>query len=210
MTPRFDQQLKNPFSRIPPPPPATSENITMTSARNQAAAMKREQAIRTTARIGGFCARHLLATLVMVSALCVLWTVTYFALLIWAAVSGGGLGGPASYPLGLLLALVGGTVVSLTLFLPATALAEWIAKRRGLPILAQIPISIAILAALCLLVVGIVIATGMQATFRGIASGFTLLFLAHLPPLGFYWWVAQSGPLFVSLYKRLRKPAEDH
>ena len=61
-----------------------------------------------------------------------------------------------------------------------------------------------------LIVVGIVIATGMQATFRGIASGFTLLFLAHLPPLGFYWWVAQSGPLFVSLYKRLRKPAEDH
>ena len=48
--------------------------------------------IRTAAHIGGFCARHLLATLVMVLALCVLWTVTYFALLIWAAVSGGGLG----------------------------------------------------------------------------------------------------------------------
>lgn len=172
--------------------------------------MHRGHAIRTTTRIGGFCARHLLATLVMVSTLCVLWTVTYFALLIWAAVSGGGLGSLASYPLGLLLALVGGTVVSLTLFLPATALAEWIAKRRGLPILAQIPISIAILAALCLLVVGIVIAAGMQATFRGIASGFTLLFLAHLPPLGLYWWVAQSGPLLVSFYKRLRKPAEDH
>ena len=175
----------------------------MTSARNQAAAMNRELAIRTAARIGGFCARHLLATLVMVSALCVLWTVTYFALLIWAAVSGGGLGSPASYPLGLLLALVGGTLISLALFLPATALAEWIAKRRGLPILAQIPISIAILAALCLLVVGIAIAAGMQATFRSGAAGFAMLFLAHLLPLGLYWWIAQSGPLLVSFYKQL-------
>jgi hypothetical protein len=201
MTPRFEQQLKNPFSRIPPP--ATSGNIAMTSARNQAAAMNREQAIRTAARIGGFCARHLLATLVMVSALCVLWTVTYFALLIWAAVSGGGLGSPANYPLGLLLALVGGTLISLALFLPATALAEWIAKRRGLPILAQIPISIAILAALCLLVVGIAIAAGMQATFRSGAAGFAMLFLAHLLPLGLYWWIAQSGPLLVSFYKQL-------
>jgi len=167
--------------------------------------MHREHAIRTAACIGGFCARHLLATLVVVLVLCVLWTVTYFALLIWAAVSGGGLGSPASYPLGLLLPLVGGTVFSLTLFLPATALAEWIAKRRGLPILAQIPISIAILAALCLLVVGSAMAAGVQASFRSGAAGFAVLFLAHLLPLGLYWWVAQSGPLLVSLYRQLCK-----
>ncbi len=167
--------------------------------------MHREHAIRTAACIGGFCARHLLATLVVVLVLCVLWTVTYFALLIWAAVSGGGLGSPASYPLGLLLSLVGGTVFSLTLFLPATALAEWIAKRRGLPILAQIPISIAILAALCLLVVGSAMAAGVQASFRSGAAGFAVLFLAHLLPLGLYWWVAQSGPLLVSLYRQLCK-----
>jgi hypothetical protein len=167
--------------------------------------MNREHAIRTAACIGGFFARHLLATLVVVLVLCVLWTVTYFALLIWAAVSGGGLGSPASYPLGLLLSLVGGTVFSLTLFLPATALAEWIAKRRGLPILAQIPISIAILAALCLLVVGSAMAAGVQASFRSGAAGFAVLFLAHLLPLGLYWWVAQSGPLLVSLYRQLCK-----
>jgi len=167
--------------------------------------MHREHAIRTAACIGGFCARHLLATLVVVLVLCVLWTVNYFALLIWAAVSGGGLGSPASYPLGLLLSLVGGTVFSLTLFLPATALAEWIAKRRGLPILAQIPISIAILAALCLLVVGSAMAAGVQASFRSGAAGFAVLFLAHLLPLGLYWWVAQSGPLLVSLYRQLCK-----
>ena len=164
-----------------------------------------------SARIGGFCARHLLATLVTVMVLCVLWTVTYFALLLWAAISGGGLGSPAGYPLGLLLALVGGTVVSLTLFLPATALGEWIAKRRGLPILAQIPISIAILAALCLLVVGSALAAGMQASFRSGAACFAVLFLAHLLPLGLYWWVAQSGPLLVSLFKQLCKlPAPIH
>lgn len=167
--------------------------------------MDREHAIRTAARIGGFCVRHSLATLVMVLVLCVLWTVTYFALLVWAAVSGGGLGSPAAYPLGLLLALVGGTVVSLTLFLPATALAEWIAKRRRLPILVQIPISIAILAALCLLVIGIAVAAGMQASFRSGAAGFAVLFLAHLLPLGLYWWVAQSGPLLVSFFKQLCK-----
>lgn len=167
--------------------------------------MDKEHAIRTAACIGGFCARHLLAILVMVIVLCILWTVTYFALLVWAAVSGGGLGSPASYPFGLLLALVGGPVASLTLFLPATALAEWIAKRRGLPILAQIPISIAILAALCLLVVGIALAAGIQASFRSGAVCFAVLLLAHLLPLGLYWWVAQSGPLLISLFKQLCK-----
>lgn len=168
--------------------------------------MNRNPTIRTAGRVGVFCARHFLATLVTVSVLCVLWTVTYFALLIWAAVSGAGLGSPASYPLGLLVALAGGTAVALVLFLPATALAEWIARRRGLPILAGIPISIAILAALCLLLVGAAVATGTQVSLRGAAAGFALLFLAHLPPLGLYWWVAQSGPLLVSFYKQLRKP----
>jgi hypothetical protein len=188
-----------------------SGNIAMMSLRNQTDAMEREHAIRTATRIGGFCARHLLATLVTVMVLCVLWTVTYFALLLWAAISGGGLGSPAGYPLGLLLALVGGTVVSLTLFLPATALGEWIAKRRGLPILAQIPISIAILAALCLLVVGSALAAGIQPSFRAGAACFAVLFLTHLLPLGLYWWVAHSGPLLVSLFKQLCKlPAPRH
>ena len=204
MTPRFDQQLKNPFSRIPPPRDLGKH---CPGIRPQPDC-RHGQGTRHPDRpriIRQLPVRHSLATLVMVLVLCVLWTVTYFALLVWAAVSGGGLGSPAAYPLGLLLALVGGTVVSLTLFLPATALAEWIAKRRRLPIFVQIPISIAILAALCLLVIGIAVAAGMQASFRSGAAGFAMFFLAHLLPLGLYWWVAQSGPLLVSFFKQLCK-----
>ena len=92
--------------------------------------------IQGAAQVGGFFGRHSVALLVTVAVACVLWTVTYFALLLWAAFTGGGLGSPASYPLGLLFVILAGTLASVTLFLPATALAEWFAHRRRLPILA--------------------------------------------------------------------------
>jgi hypothetical protein len=92
----------------------------------------------------------------------------------------------------------------LVLFLPSTALAEWFARRQGFPILAQIPLSVAALAILCLVVVGIASAVRAQPTLYGVSVGFGVLFLALLVPLGVYWWAAQSGPLLLSLFRRLR------
>jgi hypothetical protein len=166
--------------------------------------MNANQTIQTAGRIGGFCARHLLALVTTVAVACMVWTVTYFALLLWAALTASGIGGPLAYPAGLLFFFVATTAASLVLLLPATALAEWFTRRRGFPILAQIPVSVGFLALLCLVVIGIASAVGSPPTLDGVSVGFGILFLALLVPLGLYWWTAHSGPLLLSLIQRLR------
>lgn len=165
--------------------------------------MNGRQAIRTAGCIGSFCARHLLALCVTVGALCVIWTATYLGLLLWAIFAGGGIGGPLAYLAGLLFFFLVGTVASLVLLFPSTALAEWFARRRSLSICAQVPMSVAVLALLCLVISGVMAAIGSQPSFRGISVSFGMLFVAHLLPLGIYWWTAQSGPLLLALLRHL-------
>ena len=100
--------------------------------------------------IGGFAARHFVAMFVVVAGACILWTVAYFALLLWAVLSGGGVGGPLAFPVGLLLVLVASALAVVVLLMPSAALAERMARWLQLPILAQIPLSVGFLAALCL------------------------------------------------------------
>ena len=166
--------------------------------------MNRSKAMQTGVGISGFCARYLLALAVTVAVPCVLWTITYLVLLLWAIFTGDGIGGPLAYPAGLLVIVVAATVASAVLLFPSTALAEWIAKRRRLPIFAQIPISVAILALLCFIFVGVTALAGATQSFQGVSVGFGILFGAHLLPLGRYWWTAQSGPLLLALIKRFR------
>ncbi len=166
--------------------------------------MNGSQAIQSAVRIGSFCARHFLALTVTVAAACVVWTVTYFALLVWAMFTGGGIGGPLAYPAGLLFFIAATTAACLVLLFPSTALAEWFSRRRGFPILVQIPVSVVVLALLCLIAVSIASAVGSQPTLYGVSVGFGVLFLGMLTPLGLYWWAVQSVPLFVSLVHHLR------
>lgn len=98
--------------------------------------MSQVDAVKIAGRMVGFWARHLLAILVTVGAACVLWTVVYFVLLLWAMFLGGGIGSPAAYPIGLIFVAGAGAAIATALFLPATALAEWIAKGRKLSVLA--------------------------------------------------------------------------
>jgi hypothetical protein len=162
------------------------------------------RAIQTAGHIGSVCIRHCLALALTVLAACALWTITYFALLLWAVFSNSDIGGPLAYPAGLLFFFLASTVTGLVLLLPSTATAEWFARRRGFPILAQIPLSVAALAVLCLVVVGIASAVRAQPTLYGVSVGFGVLFLALLVPLGLYWWALQSGPLLLSIFRRLR------
>ncbi|HCN28394.1 MAG TPA: hypothetical protein DIT64_06415 [Verrucomicrobiales bacterium] len=161
--------------------------------------MNGNKVIQNAGRIGSFCARHFLALAVTVAAACVIWTITYFALLLWAVLAGGGIGGPLAYPAGLLFFIVAATAACLILLFPATALAEWFARRCGFPIVAQIPLSVAALALLCL----VASAVGAQPTLQGVLVGFGVLFLTLLMPLGLYWWAAQSVPLLLSLIQRV-------
>lgn len=161
--------------------------------------MNGNKLVQNAGRIGSFCARHFLALTVTVAAACVIWTITYFALLLWAVLAGGGIGGPLAYPAGLLFFIVATTAACLILLFPATALAEWFAHRCGFPIVAQIPFSVAALALLCL----VASAVGSQPTLQGVSVGFGVLFLTLLMPLGLYWWAAQSVPLLLSLIQRV-------
>ncbi len=166
--------------------------------------MTRSQTIQKAGRIGYFCARHFLAVVVTVVTACGVWTVSYFALLLWATLTDGGVGGPLAYPAGLLFFFVATTAASLGLLLPSTAIAEWFTRRRDFPILAQIPVSIVTLALLCLVAASVASAVGSQPTLHGVSVGFGVLFLALLLPLGLYWWAAQSVPLLLSLPHRLQ------
>ncbi len=171
--------------------------------------MKRNQALRTAVGMGGFFVRHLIAVLVTVVVPCLLWTITYLALLLWAVFTNSDIGGPLAYPAGIIVIIVAATVASFVLLLPSTALAEWLAKRRGLPILVQIPISIGILGSLCFILVAVAASVDTAPSMPGAAAVFGVLFASNLLPLGLYWWTAQSGPLLFSLWKLTRKNQED-
>ena len=149
--------------------------------------------IRMASRVGFFCARHFLALLLTVLAGCLLWTATYFALLLWAAFTGSGLGGPLAYPAGVFFFLVAGAATGLVFLFPATVFAEWLTRRLRLPILIQIPLSVGFLALLY-----------WAAGGFHLSVVFGVLFLSLLLPLGLYWWVAQSAPLAGSLLRLLR------
>ncbi len=171
--------------------------------------MSGSHAIQTALGVSGFFIRHLLALLVTVAVPCVLWTLVYLALLLWAIFMGGGIGGPLAYPAGILVIVVAATVSSLVMLLPSTVLAEWLAKRRGLPVIAQIPISVAVLAVLCFVSIVVAISVDAAPSFGAGAIGFGALFIGQLFPLGLYWWTAQSGPLLLSLWRLIGKKAED-
>lgn len=158
----------------------------------------------TLGKISAFFLRHAIATTAIVLVSCALLTAGYVVLLMWAMVAGGDPGGALFYPAGLLVCLAGGLSLSLLVFFPCTALAEWIAKRKALPFLFQIPISAGILAAACLL---FAIVTGIarrQATLEHIVFGSAIPLAMLLLPLGFYWWIAQSGPLLHRVYRRIQ------
>ena len=146
-------------------------------------------------RTAGFCARHSVALLVTVGVECGLWTITYFALLLWAMCAGGGLGSPATYPLGLFSIIVAGTLDCAALLLPSTALAEWYQRRCGYGTLALLCVALTCLSFL---------ACGWVFSARLATATSAVLFLLHLLPLGLYWWVVQCGPLLLSLLRKLR------
>jgi len=164
------------------------------------------QAVRITGAIGSIVARHALATAVTVIAACVVWTVTYLTLLFWALVTNSGLGSPLSYPAGLLFIALISLAGSLILLLPSTALAELLAKTFRLPILAQLPISLAFLALLCTIAAFSTVATASVPLILDPWKQAALLFLTTLVPLGVYWWTVQCIPLLIALFRKLSKP----
>ena len=145
-------------------------------------------------RIAAFLFRHAVAVAGVVLAGLLLWTFVYFALLLWALIVGGGIGGPLAYPAGLLVVLGMSLSASLALLFPATAIAERLGKRLRWPVLAQIPLSVGVAGAIC---VSISLLSMPGEFAKGLQTA-AILWAANLLPLGLYWWIAQSGPLILS------------
>lgn len=163
------------------------------------------------ATIASAAIRHAVASFATIAAACAIWTGAYAALLLWAIVSNSGLGGPLAYPGGLLFVAVTAAVACLVLFFPATVAAEWICRRRSLPILAQIPVSVAVLAALCSAEGAIVYSVTSAMPFGASLSSFIVwLFLLSLLPIGFYWWIAEAAPLVRAAINRIRAPRVEY
>jgi len=150
----------------------------------------------------GFFFRQLFASFVVVAVGSLIWTAIYISLLLWAVFSNSGIGGPLAYPAGLLFVVVASAVSVLVLLFPSSATAELIARRRNLPVLLQIPISVGFLALFCLGVVGIARLLGSKSIdTTGFFATAGIIFAVELLPLALYWWMAQGGPVIMAIVK---------
>jgi hypothetical protein len=156
--------------------------------------------VRLASRVGGFLLRHALAVAVSVAAPCVLWTAVYFGLMLWVMVFGGDPGGPLAYPAGILTFFMGALAASVLVFFPVVGAAELVARRRGWPVLAQLPLSVGGLVVVC---AAVAVATGEVKGAGADASVFACLLGLGLIPLVLYWWVAQSLPLVADVARRV-------
>jgi hypothetical protein len=160
--------------------------------------------MRVAGIIGSFVARHAVAAGAVFVVGCVLWTVTYFALLIWASVTGGGMGSPAVYPVGLMLLLAGTAAVTFLLFLPATLVGEVLCRLRSWPTLAGIPVTLALFSVLAVFWSSVAhdLPAFEKVEFWRLTAG-TILTLAI--PLGVYWWAAEFPHIVWDLVKTVRR-----
>ncbi len=153
--------------------------------------------VRKFLRGSGFLIRHGIASVLTIAIPCLLWIVVYFACLLWAILWNEPLGGPLALPAGILFFFVTFVIAVTTALFPSVALAEWIGRKRDWPILAQIPLSITLMAAIA----------GVFSLFSNVEvalAGFLLLLI----PLGIYWWIAQSGPLLLSGWRWMKRRAK--
>jgi len=159
--------------------------------------------MRRVGIIASFAARHAFAAGAVFLVGCVFWTLAYFGLLIWAAVTGGGMGSPAVYPIGLVLILVGTTVSSLLLFLPSTLGGEAMCRLRTWPTVVGIPVTFALFCMLSFLwsAVAHLVPALEEPQVWSLALGIILIMAV---PLGLYWWAAEFPHVLWDIVRAVR------
>jgi hypothetical protein len=138
-----------------------------------------------------FAAKHAVAAAVVVGGITILTATSYFALLIWAALTGQPLGGPLAFPFLVLFALAASVVCVAVILLPTTALTEWMCLKRDLRVAIQIPLSVACLGAY-VLVGALLMALLSEGSLAIATKNAAIVFVMLLVPLGAYWWSMQS------------------
>jgi len=160
--------------------------------------------MRTVGVIASVAARHAFAAGAVFVVGCVFWTVAYFGLLIWASGTGGGMGSPAVYPIGLLLLLAGTAAVSLLLFLPATLGGEALCRFRSWPTVVGIPVTFALFTMLSFLwsAVAHLVRAFEEPQVWSLALG---IILTMAVPLGLYWWAAEFPHIIWDVVRAVRR-----
>ncbi|HUR82136.1 MAG TPA: hypothetical protein VM733_15325 [Thermoanaerobaculia bacterium] len=144
-------------------------------------------------RAGGTFARHLVAGAVVVVTCIALTIVAYAALLVWAVFTHGGLGGPLTLPVLLVLMLAAAVGAVLLVLMPVVALTEFLCHHlRRTRLLFEIVVS-ALLLTVSVLIVSLVAghfrgATPAESLQAGTIAAAILLLL-----LGEYWWASQAA-----------------
>lgn len=143
-----------------------------------------------------FLARHG-AFLVLVAVLgCLLWTAIYLALLAWAVVTGGGIGGPLAWPAGILAVLLACVAFGLGVTVPACGAAAFLRWRCGWPRMAEIPLSF---------LAGALLWLGWASLFKGgvvppLEFAVSLLWMPL--PLGAWWWLTEGPGALWDAFRR--------
>jgi hypothetical protein len=157
---------------------------------------------RAALRIGAFLLRHLVAVPVLTLVLCLGWVLVYLVLLVVAAVTDSGIGGPLALPAGLIFFGVAGVVLGWGVFAPACAVGAALCTVFRLPGIAAIPF-------VWLSALGFSYAVFSFAahimTIEPAASASAPLLLFALGisiPLGIYWWLTEGPWALLELGKR--------
>ena len=158
--------------------------------------------VRWILRAAWSAARHAFALLATAGFSCLLWTLVYFALLLWALITDEGVGSPLSYPLGLLFIAVSVGVGWLLVILPSTLLAGWLAGRCGWGRMSRLPLGV-VWMALISLVISVVLVADEGGS--AVLAGAGLLWASLLLPLVVYWGTVEFWPLLAAAWNRWRK-----
>ena len=128
-----------------------------------------------------FIFRHAVASAVLIGGSVALFAALYFSLLLWAMLTGGGIGGPLAFPGMMLIAFAAATISVVGVLAPVTILSQ-VLRVRFLNVnrLAEIPIATLLASAL------------VFALVHGHPLALYVL-VTELILLGAYWWTLQAA-----------------
>ncbi|MGJ8643526.1 MAG: hypothetical protein ACSHX9_08980 [Luteolibacter sp.] len=149
--------------------------------------------MRNAVSIIAFGLRHFLAVCLAMIIGCVVWTVIYLLLLLYAICFNEGLGGPLAYPTGLIAIGFACSFVGWGIFTPATGIGRIFCWLTQLPLLAAIPVVAISAFGLSYLLAALVPVAFLDESMPSVWIILKYFTLYLSIPLAIYWWLTE-GP----------------
>lgn len=148
--------------------------------------------MRNAVAIIAFGLRHFLAVCIAIIIGCVVWTVGYFGLLLYAICFNEGLGSPLTYPAGLLGIGFICSFVGWGIFTPASGLGRIFCWLTQLPLLAAIPVVALSAFAFSYLISALVPLSFLDEPVPSAWVTLKYFILCLSIPLAIYWWLTEG------------------